>query len=225
MKKKVKSRPTQPVKAVKAKAKPPAKPVGKAPPKPPTRPPAKPVAKPAGKPAPTKKPPPPPPSPAQILAEKLQQLYEEAIRLFYSQKYDRANALFQKIMQGPDRTLAHHAQVHANICAARLQRQPEVHLRTVDDHYNYAVTMMNIRKLEEASQHLETALRLAPQADHIHYALAATQALRGNPEGAYQRLKTAIELEPGNRQRARADTDFLGIMGYPPVVALLHLDR
>jgi tetratricopeptide (TPR) repeat protein len=224
MKKKVKSRPAQPVKAVKAKAKPPAKPAKVA---------AKPAPKPAPKKAAPQKPapkpkrpaPPPPPSPAQILAEKLQQLYEEAIRLFYSQKYDRANALFQKIMQGPDRTLAHHAQVHANICAARLQRQPEVPLRTVEDHYNYAVTMMNVRKLEEATQHLETALRLAPQADHIHYALAATQALRGNPEGAYQRLKTAIELEPGNRQRARADADFLGIMGYPPVVALLHLDR
>ena len=44
-------------------------------------------------------------------------------------------------------------------------------------------------------------------------------------EHAYQRLKAAIELEPGNRQRARADADFLGILGYPPMVALLHLDR
>jgi len=207
MKKKVKSRQAQPVKAGKTKAKPPAKPAPK-------------------KPAPKKKrpAPAPPPSPAAILADKLQKLYEEAIRLFYSQKYDRANALFQKIRQGPDRTLAHHAQVHSNICAGRLRR-PEVHLRTVEDHYNYAVTMMNVRKLEEATQHLETALRLAPKADHIHYAMAATQALRGNPEGAYQRLKTAIELEPGNRQRARADADFLGILGYPPMVALLHLDR
>ncbi len=204
MKKKVKTRPVQRPKAGKAKAKPPAKP------------------------APKKKrpatPPPPPPSPAAILADKMQQLYEEAIRLFYSQKYDRADALFRKIMQGPNRTLAHHAQVHSKICAARL-RQPVVHLRTGEDHYNYAVTMMNARKLDEATEHLETALRLTPQADHIHYAMAATQALRGNPEGAYQRLKAAIELEPANRLRARADADFLGILGYPPMVALLHLDR
>ena len=205
MKKQVKKRPAPPVKAGKTKAKPRVKPAPKKPP-------------------PKKKRPAPPPSAAAILAEKQEGLYGEAIRLFYAQKYDRADALFRKIMQGPDRTLAHHAQVHSNICAGRL-RQPQVYLRTVEDHYNYAVTMMNARKLEEATQHLETALRLAPQADHIHYAMAATQALRGNPEGAYQRLKTAIELEPGNRQRARADADFLGILGYPPLVALLRLDR
>ncbi len=204
MKKKAKSRPVRPARAGKTKPKPPAKPAPK-----------------KVRPAPA---PPRPASPSAILAEKQEGLYEEAIRLFYAQKYDRAGALFQKIMQGPNRVLAHHAQVHSNICAGRL-RQPEVHLRTVEDHYNYAVTMMNTRKLEEATQHLETALRLAPQADHIHYAMAATQALRGNPEGAYQRLKTAIELEPRNRLRARADADFLGILGYPPMVALLHLDR
>jgi len=216
MKKQVKKRPAPPVKAGKTKAKPRVKPAPKKPPPTPKKPPPK-----KKRPAP---PPAPPPSAAAILAEKQEGLYGEAIRLFYAQKYDRADALFRKIIQGPDRTLAHHAQVHSNICAGRL-RQPQVYLRTVEDHYNYAVTMMNARKLEEATQHLETALRLAPQADHIHYAMAATQALRGNPEGAYQRLKTAIELEPGNRQRARADADFLGILGYPPLVALLRLDR
>jgi tetratricopeptide (TPR) repeat protein len=159
-----------------------------------------------------------------FVADKQQELYEEAIRLFYAQKYDRAAALFQKAMQGENRTLAHHAQVHASICARR-QRQPQVQLRTAEDHYNYAVTLLNARRLEEAVKHLETALRMAPHADHLHYALAAAQALAGNREGAYQRLRTAIELEPQNRARARADGDFAGVLEYHPLAVLLHLDR
>jgi tetratricopeptide (TPR) repeat protein len=159
-----------------------------------------------------------------LAADKQQELYEEAIRLFYAHKFERAAGLFQKVMQGSNRTLAHHAQVHANICASRL-RQPQVQLRTVEDHYNYAVTLLNARRLEEAARHLETALRMAPRADHLHYALAAAHALAGNREGAYQRLKTAIELEPQNRARARADGDFAGMLEYPPMVTLLHLDR
>jgi tetratricopeptide (TPR) repeat protein len=163
-------------------------------------------------------------NPPAALADKQQELYEEAIRLFYAHRYDRAAALFQKVMEGANRTLAHHAQVHANICASRL-RQPQVQLRSAEDHYNYAVTLLNARRLEEAVKHLETALRMAPQADHLHYALAAAQALAGNREGAYHRLRTAIELQPQNRARARADGDFAGVLEYPPLASLLHLDR
>jgi len=156
--------------------------------------------------------------------DKQQAAYDEAMRLLYAHKFERAEPMFQKVTQGPDRTLAHHAQTHAKICAARL-RQPTLHLRTAEDHYNYAVTLLNTRRLEEATRHLETAIRLAPRADHLHYTLAAAEALRGNPEAACQRLKTAIELEPQNRLRARADADFAAVLDYPPVAALLHLER
>lgn len=210
MKTLVKKRSKQRAKAVKAKTKaPPVPRAAKAAPKK-----ARPLALPAAFSSP----------PSNAVADKQQESYEEAIRLFYAQKYERADALFQKVLQGPNRTLAHHAQVHSNICAGR-RRQPEVRLRTVEEHYNYAVTMINARRLDEATRHLETAVRMAPQAEHIHYALAAAQALQGNHEGAYQRLKAAIELEPGNRIRARTDADFAGVLGYPPVASLLHMGR
>jgi len=156
--------------------------------------------------------------------DKQHVLYGEAIRLFYSHKFDKAVTLFQKVAQGPDRTLAHHAQTHVKICQARL-KQPAVQLRTADDHYAYATTMMNTQRPGEAARHLETALRLQPRAEHLHYAMAAAQAQLGNSEGAYQRLKTAIELEPRNRARARADADFAAVFDHPPVASLLHLDR
>jgi hypothetical protein len=66
---------------------------------------------------------------------------------------------------------------------------------------------------------------MSPKADHVHYALAAARALQGNSQSAYERLKTAIDLEPRNRILARSDADFAGILGYPPVASLLHIDR
>lgn len=166
-----------------------------------------------------KLPPPPPPVP-----DKQQLTYEEAVRLFYAHKWERADALFQKVMEGPNRTLAHHAQIHSQICRKQMS-PPEVKLKTVEDHYNYAVTMMNARRLKEAAEHLEAALRMAPQADHLHYALAATEALQGNAQGAFERLKTAVSLQPRNRALARSDPDFAGALHYPPLASLLQLDR
>lgn len=177
------------------------------------------VSNPAAKPVAKTAPPPPRPAP-----DKQQQYYEEAVRLFHARKFDRADALFQKATEGPNRAVAHHAQVHSQICQQRL-RPPEVTLKTADDHYNYAVTLMNARRLHEAAEHLQKALHLAPRADHLHYALAATEALLGNPQGAYERLKKAIDLQPRNRILARGDADFAGVLEYPPLASLLHRDR
>ncbi|HZS52379.1 MAG TPA: hypothetical protein VFA54_16030 [Bryobacterales bacterium] len=157
-------------------------------------------------------------------AEQQQKAYDEAMRLFQAHKFERADELFRKATEGPNRTLAHHAQIHSQICQKRLA-PPEPKLKTADDHYNYAVTMMNARRLKEAAEHLEMALHMAPQADHLYYALAATEALQGNPQGAYERLKTAIHLQPRNRILARGDADFAGILEYPPLASLLQLDR
>jgi tetratricopeptide (TPR) repeat protein len=98
-------------------------------------------------------------------------------------------------------------------------------LKTADDYYNYAVTLINSRRLQEAAEHLEKALAMAPRADHIHYALAAALALLGNAQAAYERLKTAIDLEPRNRYLARSDSDFAGILDYAPLASLLQLER
>ncbi len=161
-------------------------------------------------------------APETIAQEKQQQAYEEGVRLFQEKKYERAETQFEKVQQGPNRALAHRAEVHLRICRQRLH-PPVVKLQNVEDRYNYAVTLINTRRLTEADEHLQAALKLAPQADHLHYALAATLALQGNPQGAYERLKTAIDLHPRNRILARSDPDFAGVLGFPPMASLLHL--
>jgi Flp pilus assembly protein TadD len=77
----------------------------------------------------------------------------------------------------------------------------------------------------EARAHLEQALRLAPGADHIYYALALAQALGGDLASAYENMKHAIELEPRNRIMARQDADLAPLASQPPFDALLYPER
>jgi Flp pilus assembly protein TadD len=81
---------------------------------------------------------------------------------------------------------------------------------------------MNARRFEEASSHLEAAVRLEPGADHVHYALAVCKGLSGNAEDAYDSLKRAIELQPRNRLAARQDSDLEELARHPSIRRLLY---
>jgi Flp pilus assembly protein TadD len=98
-------------------------------------------------------------------------------------------------------------------------------LRSADDFYNYGVALMNARNVAAAREHLETAARLAPGCDYIHYALGLAQALTGDLAAAYENLKRAIELEPRNRIIARQDADLAPLANHPPLDSLLYPER
>lgn len=150
-------------------------------------------------------------------------IYEVAIRLFRSGDFRQAHDWFLKAVQGPDRGVAHRAQIHARMCERRSQ-QPAPAPNTVEDHYNLAVAMINTRDLERAREHLRCALQLDLSADHVYYALALCEALAGNLQVAYESLKTAIELQPRNRIAARQDADFAPFIHQAPLDRLLSGD-
>jgi tetratricopeptide (TPR) repeat protein len=106
------------------------------------------------------------------------------------------------------------------MCELRIDQAAPA-LKTAEDHYNWGVALLNQRRLREAEAHLEEALRLAPQGDHIHYALALSRGLGGDILRASQYLRRAIELQPRNRGLARNDPDFAGLLHQPPIAALL----
>ena len=150
--------------------------------------------------------------------------FEAAVRLFHARQFKEARELFLRAVPGPERDVAHRAQLHATMCERRLQQAP-VSLRTAEDHYNYAIALLNTRQIDEARKHLEQALQLSPDADHIFYALAVAQALAGDANGAHEHLKRAIELEPRNRIMARQDGDLAALAGQPPFQALLYPEK
>jgi tetratricopeptide (TPR) repeat protein len=150
--------------------------------------------------------------------------FEAAMKLFHARKLKEARDLFQTTAEGPERDVAQRARLHIAMCDRRLQ-QATVTLKTAEDYYNYGVALMNARNIAEARTHLEKALAMAPGTDHIHYAVAAAQALSGDPASAHENLKRAIELEPRNRIIARQDTDFAQVANQPPFDVLLYPEK
>ena len=144
---------------------------------------------------------------ARNAAQAQLKFFEQSVRLFHTRKFAEARELFEKARSGPNREMAHNAELHIRMCDRRLE-QPAVDLRTAEEHYNYGVAMINARNLPEAHQHLESALKMEPQADYVLYALALCKGLAGDVDGAHEHLKRAIELEPRNRIAARQDADF-----------------
>jgi tetratricopeptide (TPR) repeat protein len=151
--------------------------------------------------------------------------FEAAMKLFHTRKLKEARALFETAAAGPERDVAQRARLHIAMCDRRLEQAPSAPLDSAEDHYNYGVAMINVRRITEARSHLEQALEMAPGTDHIHYALALAQALGGDSASAYENLKRAIELEPRNRIMARQDADFAPLASQPPFDALIYPEK
>jgi len=150
--------------------------------------------------------------------------FEEGMRLFHARKFQQARELFLRTMGGPDRAVAHRAGLHARMCEQRLESAGPV-LNTAEEHYNYAITLINSRDLAMAQKHLRAALDVDSTADHVLYALAACQSLGGDLQAGYENLKRAIDLQPRNRLAARQDPDFAAMADQPAFVRLLYPDK
>lgn len=134
--------------------------------------------------------------------------YEEAVLFFNRGSFRKAMSLFEKVAHGITGTLAERARVHLAMCEQRIQVENSLRFRTVDDHYNFAVSQINAGSLEDARTHLVKAVKMDPQADHVLYALATVAALSQETEDAIEYLERAIALRAENRFQARNDEDF-----------------
>jgi len=160
----------------------------------------------------------------RVVSAEQMKAFERAMNLFHGRDFKEAHRFFAQVLDGPNRQMAHAAQLHIRMCEQRLAAQtPQP--RTPEEHYTLAVTMLNRRQeLPQAEQHLRTALDLQPNADHFHYALALCLGLQGNYRGAGASLSRAIELRSSNRIAARNDPDFREFSQISPVRELLTAD-
>jgi len=150
--------------------------------------------------------------------------YETAVGLMSNHKFERALAVFEKVLEGPSAELAERARVHVSICKQRMERKAPA-FKTADDHYNYAVVQINTGNLADAEEHLQKAMKLTPRAGHHYYALAALLSLRRDVEGALGNLKQAIEYDSRNRLLARSDNDFGALYEDPRFADLVYPER
>ena len=136
--------------------------------------------------------------------------YEAAIKLMHAEAFEKAIRAFDDLIaEHPEEPeIQERAKVLLHACEKKIHEKERTVLRSADDHYNVGIADLNRREIESAIQHLEHALKLTPKGDHVLYALAAANAVRGNREQALGFLKQAIHYRAENRFLAARDGDF-----------------
>jgi tetratricopeptide (TPR) repeat protein len=159
------------------------------------------------------------------LVQAQMKVYEEAMSLFHQQKFQRAKQELEKVIAGPSKELADRARTHLRITEQRMKPTADQNPKSPEDHYQRGVAMMNLGRWDEARESLEKARKLAPKADHVHYALAALDCLTGEADSALANLKIAIDLRSANRYHARNDEDFNFLQEDPRFTELLYPEK
>jgi tetratricopeptide (TPR) repeat protein len=151
------------------------------------------------------------------------QNYEAGLRALQEHKFEKARTHLQKVATGPSKELADRASVHLNTCNQHLERTTN-QFRTPEEHFDYAVSLMNVGDYVSAREHLEKLAKQAPKADYVAYGMAALDCLTGHLEDSLRHLDEAIRLTPGLRFQARNDSDFQNLAEDPRFTELLYPD-
>src|SRR5207249_5733755 len=128
----------------------------------------------------------------------------------HAEAFEKAMRAFNDLIaEHPDEPeIQERAKVLIHACEKKIHERGRTVLRSADDHYNVGIGDLNRRELGSAIDHLQHALKLAPKADHILYAMATANALQGNRDQALQYLKQSIHYRPENRFLVARDSDF-----------------
>jgi tetratricopeptide (TPR) repeat protein len=152
------------------------------------------------------------------------QSYEAGLRAMQEHKFDKAKPHFQKVMTGSVRELADRASMHLSICNQHLERTTATQFKTSEEHYDFAVSLMNVGDYVTAREHLDKLQKQVPKADYVIYGLAALDCLTGHVEDSLKRLDEALQLNPQLRFQARNDSDFQNLAEDPRFTELLYPD-
>lgn len=152
------------------------------------------------------------------------QNYEAGLRLMQEHKFEKAKGHLQKVLAGSSPELADRAKAHLNICNQHLERAATTQFKTSEEHYDYAVSLMNLGDYVSAREHLEKLYKQNPASDYVAYGLAALDCLTGRVEESLKHLAEAIRQNSALRFQARNDSDFQNLAEDPRFTELLYPD-
>jgi tetratricopeptide (TPR) repeat protein len=171
-----------------------------------------------------KKPPAPPQKPSYKedpgFAQAVQN-YEGAVKAMQEHKFEKAKVLLEKILAAGQRELMDRARVHLNLCNQQLAGS-STSFKTHEEHFDYAVSLLNGGQFDQARGHMEKILKGNPKADFAYYGMAVVDCLTGQVESSLKNLGESIRLNPHNRFQARNDSDFQGMADDPRFTELLY---
>jgi|ERR1035438_5812929 tetratricopeptide (TPR) repeat protein len=151
------------------------------------------------------------------------QNYESGLRALQERKFEKAKGHLQKVLTGPNKSFVDRAQVHILTCEKHLD-EPALQFKSTEEHYDYAVSLINTGDYVTAREHLDKLLKQNPKSEYVLYGLAALHCLTGHVEESLATLDEAIKVRPGLRFQARNDGDFQNLAEDPRFTELLYPD-
>lgn len=133
-------------------------------------------------------------------------LFTQAMKYFTAGDYVRARDAFKEASNGPSLSVNESASMYVRMCLQRLEK-PKLELRTPEELYTYAVSLINAERFREAVPHLERAVAANGQS-HYLYALALCLGRSGSVDEAAVNLRRAVAQDSSIRGLARGDSDF-----------------
>ena len=133
--------------------------------------------------------------------------YEAAVRLMQEGKYEKAHAAFDKMLAASPGDLADRIRMYINACLLKVQKG-KVTFQSHEERYDYAISLFNSGKFDEAREHFREILAENNKADYAFYGLAVLASIAGDSHQCLEHLTEAIRQNPHNRIQARADSDF-----------------
>jgi TolA-binding protein len=147
--------------------------------------------------------------------------YQAALQLMQQGRYEKAHAIFEKLVTSGPTELIERSRVYMAACERNVRTQ-ELTFNTLEEQYDYAVSLLNTGFYGEASDQFEDILTKAPDADYAHYGLAVLKSMTDQPEDCLHHLARSIELNAQNRIQARSDSDFQDMADDPRFTELLY---
>jgi tetratricopeptide (TPR) repeat protein len=154
-------------------------------------------------------------------AEPVFQHYEAAVLLLQQGKYEKALSALEKLLPDAPPEIRDRCRMYISTCQRQLQGGRRS-FPSPEEHYDYAISLLNTGDYEESREQLNQILNDHPGADYAFYGLAVLESITGRAQDCLSNLARAIELNPKSRLQARVDNDFQNMADDPRFTELLY---
>jgi len=161
------------------------------------------------------------PAPMDKARQETLALYETALKLMQSGKYEKAHDAFNKMLETAPQDFADRIRMYIAACVSHITKGTS-DFKSHEERYDYAISLLNHGNYEDAREHFEKILLEHSSADYAFYGLALLSSMTGNTQKCIEHLTQAIRLNAQYRFQARLDSDFAGVSDDPRFTELLY---
>lgn len=151
-------------------------------------------------------------------------LLEKGIELLFRKEIRKARSEFDALLAHypAELEIVARARSYLQICDREEAGQKKAPA-SADELYAIGIMAHNQADYDRAIAHFRKSLEKHPDADYVYYSMAASLAMKGEAEGAIEKLRRAVGLNEDSRVHARNDSDFSALESHPGFRALVGL--